>query len=145
MDGIFIKKEKIDFLTEGSRSDLFLLLERDDLEIMLQTIDKDSLIWITPTSNKDMTEFFYIIKGSLTLESDKETVHLSENDCFYTGKLQNKVLLKSKTDLKILYVSTGPVFRYLDNFYEELNYLLDKITEKDEYTKNHCRRVADYC
>ncbi|PKM62830.1 MAG: HD-GYP domain-containing protein [Firmicutes bacterium HGW-Firmicutes-21] len=145
MDGIFIKKEKVDFLTEDSKSDLFLLLERNDLEIMLQTVHKDSLIWITPTAEKEMTEFFYIINGSLSLEFDDETITLNENDCFYTSDLKGKVLLKSNTDLKILYVATDPVFRYLDNFYEELNYLLDKITEKDEYTKNHCKRVADYC
>jgi HD-GYP domain-containing protein (c-di-GMP phosphodiesterase class II) len=79
------------------------------------------------------------------LEFDDSSVTLGENDSFYTKELKGKVLLKSNTDLKILYVANGPVFQYLDNFYDELNYLLDKITEKDEYTKQHCKRVADYC
>lgn len=145
MDGIFIKREKIDFLNKDSKSDLFLLMKQKGMEIMLQTVYKDSLIWITPTAEKTMCEFFYIINGSLTLEFEDESVTLGDNDCFYTKDLKGKVLLKSNTDLKVLYVSNGPVFQYLDNFYEELNYLLDKITEKDEYTKQHCKRVADYC
>lgn len=145
MDGIFIKREKIDFLAEDSKDDLFLLMERKDLEIMLQKIEKNSLIWIAPTVEKTMVEFFYIIKGSLTLEANDEDITLNENDCFYTKDLKGKVLLKSNTDLKVLYVATGPVFKYLDNFYGDLNFLLDKITEKDEYTKQHCKRVADYC
>lgn len=145
MDGMFIKREKVDFLTKGSKSDLFLLLDKNDLEIMLQFIYKDSMIWITPAANQSVVEFFYIIKGSLTLEFEDKTVTLGENDCFYTNDLKGKVLLKSNTDLKILYVTNGPVYQFLENFYEELNLLLDKITEKDEYTKHHCKRVADYC
>lgn len=145
MDGIFIKREKVDFYTSGSKSDLFLLLERKDLEVMLQIIYKDSLIWITPAADKSVVEFFYIVKGSLTLEFEDKSVTLGENDCFYTNDLKGKVLLKSNTDLKVLYVTNGPVYQFLENFYEELNMLLDKITEKDEYTKHHCKRVADYC
>jgi HD-GYP domain-containing protein (c-di-GMP phosphodiesterase class II) len=145
MDGIFIKKEKVDYFTKDSKSDLFLLMEQKNMEIMLQIIYKDSLIWITPATDKSVIEFFYIIKGSLTLEFEDKSVTLGENDCFYTNDLKGKVLLKSNTDLKVLYVTNGPVFQFLDNFYEELNRLLDKITEKDEYTKYHCKRVADYC
>ena len=145
MEGIFVKKEKVDFLTEDSKSDLYLLMEQDDVEIMLQTVHKDSIIWITPTDNEKMIEFFYIVKGSLSLEYEDEVITLNENDCFYSRNLKGKVLLKSHTDLKILYVANAPVFKYLENFYEELNYLLDKITEKDEYTKQHCKRVADFC
>jgi HD-GYP domain-containing protein (c-di-GMP phosphodiesterase class II) len=145
MDGMFIKREKVDLLTQGSKSDLFLLLDKKDLEIMLQVIYKDSLIWITPAADKSVIEFFYIIKGSLTLEYDDKSVTLGENDCVYTSDLKGKVLLKSNTDLKVLDVTNGPVYQFLENFYEELNLLLDKITEKDEYTKHHCRRVANYC
>jgi len=145
MDGIFIKREKVDFLNEDSKSDLFLLLEHEGLEIMLQSIDKGSFIWITPTDGKSTVEFFYILKGSLTLEANHEEISLNANDCFYTKDLKGKVLLKSDTDLKVLYIATGPVFKYLDNLYGDLEYLLDKITEKDEYTKNHSKRVRDFC
>lgn len=145
MDGIVIKKERVDYLTQDSKKDLFLLLKQEGMEIMLQTIYKDSLIWLTPAEEKSMTEFFFIISGSLTLEDNNESITLSNNDCFYTKDLKGKVLLKSNTNLKVLYVTNGPVYKYLDNFYEELNYLLDKITEKDNYTKKHCQRVADYC
>lgn len=145
MDGIVIKREKIDFLTQSDKKDLFLLMERKNLEIMLQQIDKDSLMWIAPTTEEDFVEFFYILKGNMTLVTDEEEINLNESDCFYTKDLKGKVLLKSNTDLKILYLATGPVFKYLDDFYGDLNYLIDKITEKDEYTRYHCTRVTEYC
>lgn len=144
MEGICIKKEKHDFLTDDKR-DLYLLFEQNGMEIMFQTVYKDSLMWLAPSDKKNTVEFFFIIKGNVTLEDRNGTVKLRENDCFYTKNLKSKILLKSNTDLKILYISTCPVFKHLDSFYDELNYLLDKITEKDEYTKNHCKRVADYC
>ncbi|MDD4164410.1 MAG: HD domain-containing protein [Eubacteriales bacterium] len=145
MDGIFIKREKVDFLVQGDKKDLFLLMEHNNLEIMLQHIDKDSLMWITPTTEEDFIEFFYILKGNLTLVANDEEITLDKNDCFYTRDLKGKVLLKSNTELKILYLATGPVFKYLDDFYGDLNYLIDKITEKDEYTRYHCTRVTEYC
>ena len=145
MDGIFIKKEKIDYQMDDSKRDLYLLLEQDGLEIMFQTVHKDSIMWIAPAEDKEAVEFFYIIKGNISLETSDETITLKENECFYTKNLKSKVLLKSNSDLKILYVATCPIFKSLDNFYDELNLLLDKITEKDEYTKQHCKRVADYC
>lgn len=144
MDGIVVKREKIDFLTDDKK-DLYLLLEKNGVEIMFQTVLKDSLVWLAPADDVNTVEFFYIIKGSVTLETSDEVLELGENDCFYTKYLKSKVLLKSNSDLKILYVATSPVFKNLENFYDELNYLLDKITEKDEYTKQHCSRVADYC
>lgn len=143
MDGLFIKREKVDFLTEDNK-DLFLLMEQKGLEVMLQTIHKDSHMWITPTSEDSMVEFFYIVNGTMTLECGDEEIFLKENDCFFTKDLKGKVLLRSNTDLKVLYIATGPVFKYLDNIYDNLNYLLDKITEKDAYTRYHCGRVADY-
>ena len=144
MDGIFVKREKVDFLTDDKK-DLYLLLEQEGVEIMFQTVHKDSLMWLSPSDDVNTIEFFYIINGSVSLETSDETIILHENDCFYIKDLKSKVLLKSNSDLKILYVATSPIFKNLDNFYSELNLLLDKITEKDEYTKQHCKRVADYC
>jgi len=145
MDGILIQREKIDFLTNDNKKDLFLLMEHKNLEIMLQSIQKDSLMWIAPTTDNTMAEFFYIVQGNLTLVSNDEETILNKGDCFYTKDLKGKVLLKSNTNLKLLYIATGHVFKYLDNFYGDLDYLLEKISEKDNYTKEHCKRVSDYC
>lgn len=142
MEGIFIKREKHDFLNDN-RNDLLPLLEQNGIEITLQTLNKNSQMWFTPSANN--VEFFYIVEGSATLVTKDGAVELKENDCFYTKKLKSKIMLRSNTDLKILCVSTCPVFNHIDNFCDELNYLIDKITEKDEYTKQHCKRVADYC
>ncbi|MFA7636300.1 MAG: HD-GYP domain-containing protein [Monoglobales bacterium] len=145
MDGIKVKREKVDFLNNGHESELALLLDHSNTDIMVQLINKNSLVWITPADDKEMVEFFYIVQGEVSLETSNETVRLKEHDCFYTNKLEHEVLLKSHTDLKILYVSTRPIYNNLDRFNNDLDELLTRIDEKDKYTKQHCRRVADYC
>ncbi len=145
MDGIIVKREKVDFFKNSDETDLALLLEHPSTEIMVQSIDKNSLVWITPADEKDMVEFFYIVHGEVSLETSNETIHLKENDCFYTNRLEHEVLLKSHTDLKVLYVSTRPIYNNLDSFNKDLDELLTRIDEKDKYTKQHCKRVADYC
>ncbi|MDD4689591.1 MAG: HD domain-containing protein [Eubacteriales bacterium] len=145
MDGIIVKRENVDFLRNGDESGLALLLEHSNTEIMVQKIHKNSLVWITPADEKDMVEFFYIVEGEVSLETSNETIHLKENDCFYTNRLEHEVLLRSHMDLKIFYVSTRPIYNNLDSFNNDLNELLTRIDEKDRYTKQHCSRVADLC
>lgn len=105
MEGIFIKREKHDFLNDN-RNDLLPLLEQNGIEITLQTLNKNSQMWFTPSANN--VEFFYIVEGSATLVTKDGAVELKENDCFYTKKLKSKIMLRSNTDLKILCVSTCP-------------------------------------
>lgn len=123
---------------------LSLLAEHENVEIMLQSIKSGSLVWIAPSDNHDLMEFFYILSGELTLESSDEEVSLKKNDYFYVSQLKSEVLLRSNTPLKILYITTSPLYNYLENFNLDLNELLVKIGEKDKYTTMHSRRVMDY-
>lgn len=50
MEGIFIKREKHDFLNDN-RNDLLPLLEQNGIEITLQTLNKNSQMWFTPSAN----------------------------------------------------------------------------------------------
>lgn len=143
MQGIRIGREGKDFSAPGNDTALSLLAEHDNVEIMLQTIKSDVIMWIAPSDDMDMMEFFYIISGTLVLQSEAETVLLGENDYFYVTGLKKEVLLKSDTPLKLLYITSRPLYNNLENFNCDLNELLERINEKDQYTEGHSRRVME--
>lgn len=143
MEGIVIKKEGNDFILPSNDTVLSLLAEYDNVEIMLQTIKSDVIMWITPSDDPEMMEFFYILSGSLVLKNENETIVLNKNDCFYVAGLKREVLLKSDTPLKLIYVTSRPMYNNLDNFNCDLNELLTKINEKDSYTEGHSKRVME--
>lgn len=141
MQGIHIGKEGKDFSAPRNDTVLSLLAEHDNVEIMLQTIKSDVIMWIAPSDDMDMMEFFYIVSGTLVLQGEAETVLLGENDYFYVKGLKREVLLKSDTPLKLLYITSRPLYDNLENFNCDLNELLDRVNEKDQYTEGHSRRV----
>jgi HD-GYP domain-containing protein (c-di-GMP phosphodiesterase class II) len=143
MQGIHVKHEGTDYKASKDDTVLSLLAEYDNIEIMLQTIKKDAVIWISPSDDLDMMEFFYIIEGNLVLKSEHETIKLGKNDCFYVTGLKDDVLLKSDSHVKVLYVTSRPIFDNLENFNCDLTELLDKIDEKDQNTKRHSKKVMD--
>lgn len=144
MQGIVFKNDGEKTVGPFDKTALSLLAEHENVEIMLQSIKSGSLVWIAPSENQDLMEFFYILSGELTLESSDEEISLKENDYFYVSQLKSEVLLKSNTPLKILYITTSPLYNYLESFNLDLNELLVKIGEKDKYTTMHSRRVMDY-
>jgi HD-GYP domain-containing protein (c-di-GMP phosphodiesterase class II) len=144
MQGIYILNQGKELEVPSDKSTLTLLAGHDNVEIMMQTIKKDSLVWITPDDNTDLMEFFYILNGTLILENDDEKITLQEGNYFYVSNLKSEVLLKSITNIKMLYVTTKPLFNYLNSFTCDLNELLVKVDHKDKYTNEHSRRVMQY-
>ena len=143
MQGIHIGREGKEFSAPQDNTVLSLLAEHDNVEIMLQTIKSDVIMWIAPSDDMDMMEFFYIVSGTLVLQGETETVLLGENDYFYVTGLKKEVLLKSDTPLKLLYITSRPLYDNLENFNCDLNELLGRINEKDQYTEGHSRRVME--
>lgn len=144
MQGLIIKKNSIECDETKSITSLDLLAKHNDVEIMLQTIDKDDVVWITPSGEKNTMEFCYIISGDIVLESDECTEHLKKNDSFRFEGLKTPVLLRCLSDLKMLYVTTKPLYDYMGEFDRELVSLINQVDQKDAYTRMHSQHVLDY-
>jgi HD-GYP domain-containing protein (c-di-GMP phosphodiesterase class II) len=143
MQGIYAKFDANEVKDPNNGPVLSLLAEHDNVEIMLQTIKKGQIMWISPSDDIDMMEFFYIVEGDLILKNENETIKLGKNDCFYVNGLKEEVLLESGTDLKVLYVASRPIYDNLESFNCDLNELLDKIDKKDLNTIRHSKKVMN--
>lgn len=147
MEGFFINKQSAGQTALSSSlpdSKLALLGRGPGIEVMRQTIRPDAIVWITPAEDKETMEFFYIMSGSLTLMPDTEAIRLSAGDSFYTLGLGDDVLIKVHEDTQLLYVTNRPLFEDALSFQGDLESLMRRVDDKDNYTYEHSRNVMSY-
>lgn len=145
MDGLYaFKRGK--FITEvrQEKASLGLITSHEGLDIMQFEVFPGKVMWIEPGA-PDLMEYYYILDGSLTVLDDSgESRKFSAGDSFSVIGLKKQIPVHSKTGVRVLYLSTKPVFNYLCGFTCDLKELCQKVEEKDGYTKNHSRRVMEY-
>jgi len=145
MSGIYVTKN--DEISEDGGVDkhLKLLAEHGNVQIMLQTVVPGAVMWLEPAEDPDTMEFFYVLSGNFSLLSDDgPPVEIMEGDSFYVKGLEKCVRFSGNGLLKLLYVSTKPLFGYLSEFSGDLNELAAQVEEKDKYTRGHGIRVMNY-
>lgn len=145
MKGLYIghKNTYIEKVSKDSE-ELSLLARGDGTEIMLQKIQPEKIFYVSPGANGELTEFFYILEGSVAYEQDGESAVVGEGEYFYVHNIKESIYFKTNNEVTLIYVSTQPVFHFLSNEIQELTKILDKIREKDKYTHNHDVRLQDH-
>lgn len=145
MEGIYINNKNSAAPTasaDGSR--LALLARRADLEVMVQTLLENAVVWITPAEDRDTMEFFYVLSGSLVLLPDTEATELSAGDSFYAEGLSEEVLIRVREPSHLLYITNRPLFDEVLGFQGDLEELMHRVDDKDNYTYRHSRNVLNY-
>lgn len=145
MNGLYLihDSECIDKATK-EKEELSLLAKGNGTEIMLEKIPKGVTFFIEPAKNNDLMEFVYILEGTLVNEENEVESILNGGDYFYVYKLQETAYFKTLTSVRMLYITTQPVFNSLSNEIKELNEMIKKVEEKDMYTNNHGERLGEY-
>jgi HD-GYP domain-containing protein (c-di-GMP phosphodiesterase class II) len=128
----------------GNEAVTALLAKQGSLEIMSQNIGGESVVWLTPASDPQAIEFFFIHEGGVELALDDGPVTLGQGDSFMACGLKRDIPVKMQGDTKILYVTNCPSFESVSKFEESLNALLMRINEKDHYTYQHNGAVLKY-
>lgn len=123
---------------------LSLLGRGNGIELMKQTILKDSIFVLFPSQDKDAQEFFYILSGKIEANINGDVLQLGPNDFISAKNLEGTVQFKTLADLTFLSVSTVPVFHYLSNIVSKLRSVGEAVEKKDRYTFNHSARVSNY-
>ncbi|ALS77515.1 HD domain-containing phosphohydrolase [Planococcus kocurii] len=123
---------------------LSLLGRGNGIELMKQTILKDSIFVLFPSQDKEAQEFFYILSGEIEANINGSIVQLGTNDFISAKNLEGTVQFKTLADLTFLSVSTVPVFHYLSNIISKLRSIGEAVEKKDRYTFNHSARVSNY-
>ncbi len=142
MDGLYFHKteENKKFWEKG----ISLLANDGDVEIMLQPLLTGAAAWLVPAGNINTVEFFFIHSGEIEITLEGGNVLLSAGDSFYIKGLKQEVLIKTKTNCILLYISNSKVFKTSTDLHDELTKLLLQINEKDNYTFQHSRNVLKY-
>ena len=145
MFGVYIGKngESIERVKKNNE-ELCLLAKGEGIEIMLQTIDVDSVFYIDPGEEPDTLEFFYIIEGEIAWESENGLIILKPCDYFYLNNIKETTFLKVNRKATMLYVANQAVFHLLSNEILKFEEMRQKVETKDGYTHNHGFRVMDY-
>ena len=127
----------------SSEDGIRLLFSNPNIEIMVQKLKKGAFVCLTPSSDLNATEFFYLLSGKLRIVLPAETVHLEAGSSFYANNLEQDVSLESEEDGELLYVANKPVYDDLLDYRNNLNDLINQVDEKDHYTLRHSHNVME--
>lgn len=145
MDGIrFNRKSASSAPPQENEAITTLLSKQGDLEMMLQKIGGESVVWLTPAKDASAIEFFFIHEGGVELALDDGLVSLEAGESFTVCGLTRDIPVKLSGDTQILYVTNCPSFAAVQKFEENLTALLMRVNEKDNYTYRHSKAVLRY-
>lgn len=144
MEGLFFRAAD-ELSPEEKGKDVALLAKHGDVEIITQTIKKDATAWLEPACDEETFEFFYLLSGNLEIVSDEEEpIPVNPGDSFIMNRIRKSILLKCTCEAQVLYVTNRPSYDKSVYWHERLNEQLQRIEDKDHYTKRHSRSVMKY-
>ena len=145
MDGIRFNRKNAESAPDNDSSAITTLLAKQgELEMMLQKIGGESVVWLTPAADPAALEYFFIHEGGVELVLDDGLVSLEAGESFSVCGLTKDIPVKMLGDSQILYVTNYPSFESVHKFEDNLNSLLMRINEKDHYTYRHSTAVLRY-
>ena len=145
MDGIrFNRKSAQNAPPHENEAITTLLAKQGELEMMLQKIGGESVVWLTPAKDASAIEFFFIHEGGVELALDDGLVSLEAGESFTVCGLTRDIPVKLRGDTQILYVTNCPSFASVRKFEDSLIALLMRVNEKDNYTYRHSGAVLRY-
>ncbi len=146
MDGLHIIKEFRNLgITSDYKTSTSLLASGDNVDVMQIDVMPGVPACIEPGDDESLMEFFYVIEGMAILNTADENIVVHKGDSFYTHHLAENILVQSDQGIKLLYVSSQPIFKTLSEYNKDLKTLLHESESKDFYTHHHAERVQTYC
>ena len=124
--------------------ELELLARRPGIELMRQTLVPGATAWISPSTDRETFEFFYVLSGSVRLLLEEGSKVLRTGESFYVQWLEDSIQIEVIEITELLYLSNQPLFDSLQSYQDNLRNLLIKINEKDDSTYRHSRNVMYY-
>ena len=145
MKDFYISRSGESLVEVGQSANVYkLLVEHDNVNIMLNRIAANSVVWITPGENHRYLEFYMLLSGAISLTRRGNTQELHAGDSFYFVELDEDISIIPHEDIELLCVTSKPVFSEFIDFINDLNDLNRQIEEKDHYTFSHSRRVMRF-
>lgn len=134
------KKDEYINKVEKASTQLYLVAKNENIEIIRQNIKADKTIQIISGEPGDF-EVFYILEGKI--ENTENNNILSPGDSISVKSGDKEKYFKSITNVKLLYITSTPIFASERKRIKELLSLNKKVAEKDIETNEHCIRLQE--
>ncbi len=144
MEGLFINEDGSRLNLGLEQAHLTLLAKRQGMEVMVQMLHAHATVWIVPADDEDTMEFFYVLSGHVDLMLERAPVTIPKGGCFHVDGLKQEIYLQTDENTELLYITNKPLFDNVFGYQGNLNELMRKVDEKDNYTYHHCRNVMEY-
>lgn len=138
MEGIFILKSD----SQGKKFDNLNVDALKKFEITRHFLPKDTLFYVYPQATSDSLRSYYIESGNIKILETGDT--LQPGDMIVCNELQALTILHFLTDVSLLSMiyNEDPAISF-DTRMQKMDLVMNKIQEKDAYTKGHCDRVTN--
>ncbi|MDD2216655.1 MAG: HD domain-containing protein [Eubacteriales bacterium] len=144
MKGIVILNENIGLAECSHNNNVIRLLSSvNNTEVIQMDILPDSLLWMSP-GDKDCTEFYFVLEGSIQLSLEDGDQILAKGDSFAVSRIKTEFPIKCLEKVRLLCVSNQPIFDDMYNHMGSLKELVEKTERKNQYTYDHGKRVMEY-
>jgi len=120
---------------------LFLLFQEKEIEIIKQEIDANKRFVIEKAEGWKGFEFFYILQGEV-LHIEQNRV-LSPGYFIKTGSSDKRIHFKTLTDVTFLYITNLPVFIKQTNEIKKMAEMISRVEQKDLTTESHGFRLQE--
>ncbi len=120
---------------------LFLLFQEKEIEIIKQEIDENKRFVIEKADGLKGFEFFYILKGEV-LHIEQNRV-LSPGNFIKTGSSDKRIHFKTLTPVTFLYITNLPVFIKQTNEIKKMAEMISRAEQKDLTTESHGFRLQE--
>lgn len=134
----------LDRFSKDSGTLTLLASAPNGMEVMMQEIEPGRYFCLTPGEKDNTFEFFYVIEGSLIHGENDNEVIIKKGDYVYFSDLRQVAHFKTIEPCRLLYLSTQPVFNYINSCLQELVNMVAAVEEKDTCTLNHTQRLQHY-
>lgn len=128
---------------EKLSTQLALLAKGEGIEIMEYVIRAGKRFKIDPGA-KSTFEFFYILSGILYLVFGEKERELRRGDYIVAQDITETAHFKTRNKVRLLYISSQPVFGVLSKEIRELTKIARQVARKTAYTYDHGKRMEKY-
>ncbi|MGB2982296.1 MAG: HD domain-containing phosphohydrolase [Candidatus Bipolaricaulia bacterium] len=141
VDGLTIGRARGEDSDERPTTAQELLATYRAVEVTRHVIPAGKPIYLDEASDWSGFEFIYILKGTLALVQEAETVELRAGDFFYHAGLPERAYFRVEADSEVLMVSSPPSYHLIQHEVPEMFALARSVEEKDAATEGHCHRL----
>lgn len=121
---------------------LHLLASNDNLEVTEIDLAAGARLFLEPAPELvGLSESYYVLSGEVWCDLGASRERLEPGACLTVQELEGQVVLGAKTAVRLLYISSRPLFHAVSAHVEEMMRLATEIEQKDGYTSDHCQRI----